>query len=91
MFFFGFDRKIRGLRKKWCKLRLKALKKSKEERNNLLNKLDDIEQQLIILEEQELTRIDRSRISEEIEKNLKEVEKLLKSKKEEQLKNSEYV
>ncbi|OYT43363.1 MAG: hypothetical protein B6U88_01255 [Candidatus Aenigmarchaeota archaeon ex4484_56] len=79
MFFFGFEGKVRRLRKTWCKLRLRTLKMKEK---NVLNMLDDIDQQLRTLEEQELTRFDRSRILSEVEDSLKNVETALKSKKE---------
>ncbi len=77
---FGFDRKVRGLRKKWCKLRMKSLKQSKENKGRLLEMLDNVENDLRSLEEQKLGRGDRGRIAEQVENGLKEVEEVLKGK-----------
>ena len=74
MFPFGFDWKLKNLRKKWCKLRLKVLKMEKEERKAIFDMLDDVEQELRTLEEEELTRADRARILERVETGLKEIE-----------------
>jgi len=82
MFPFGFDWKLKNLRKKWCKLRLKVLKMEKEERKTLFDMLDDVEQELRTLEEEELTRADRARILERVETGLKEIEETLKPRKE---------
>ncbi|RKX41819.1 MAG: hypothetical protein DRP27_10280 [Thermotogae bacterium] len=80
---FGFQRKIRKLRKKWDRLREKALKKKEPIRHLALEKLDSIENHLRILEEQRLSRRDRARLSKEIEIDLAEVTGLLESKPEE--------
>ena len=82
MFPFGFDWKLKNLRKKWCKLRLKALKMEKEERKTFFDMLDDVEQELRTLEEEELTRADRARILERVENGLKEIEEIIKPRKE---------
>ena len=76
--FFGFDWKIRRLRNRWNRLRNKALKQEKEKRIRLLEMLDDVENDLRVLEEQELTRVDRYRIMRNVENGLREVEINLK-------------
>jgi len=76
--FFGFDWKIRRLRNRWNRLRNKALKQEKEKRIRLLEMLDDVENDLRVLEEQELTRVDRYRIMRNVENSLREVEIALK-------------
>jgi len=76
--FFGFDWKIRRLRNRWNRLRNKALKQEKEKRIRLLEMLDDVENDLRVLEEQELTRVDRYRIMRNVENGLREVEISLK-------------
>jgi len=77
-FLFGWGRKIRKLRKKWDRCREKALKKEGLQRRELLKRLDDIENQLRILEEQEVGRAARARFCKEIEVNIAEVNELLK-------------
>jgi len=76
--FFGFDWKIRRLRNRWNRLRNKALRQEKEKRIRLLEMLDDVENDLRVLEEQELTRVDRYRIMRNVENGLREVEIALK-------------
>jgi len=76
--FFGFDWKIRRLRNRWNRLRNKALRQEKEKRIRLLEMLDDVENDLRVLEEQELTRVDRYRIMRNVENGLREVEINLK-------------
>jgi len=76
--FFGFDWKIRRLRNRWNRLRNKALRQEKEKRIRLLEMLDDVENDLRVLEEQELTRVDRYRIMRNVENGLREVEISLK-------------
>jgi len=80
---FGWRRRIRKLRKKWDRLREKALKKEEPIRSTALGRLDQIENNLRMLEEQRLSRIDRARLAKEVEINLEEIKELLKSKPEE--------
>jgi len=77
---FNGNRKIRKLRKKWDRLREKALKKKEPVRNTVLQKLDIISTTLVNLEERQMTRVDRARMSKEIEITLAEIEAILKSK-----------
>ncbi len=84
-FIFGWNRKVRKLRKKWDRLREKTLKKKNPIRKMALEKLDSIENNLRTIEEQRIPKMDRSRISKEIEIGLAEVNGLLKTKPEELL------
>ncbi|RLJ07071.1 MAG: hypothetical protein DRP13_03775 [Candidatus Aenigmatarchaeota archaeon] len=74
---FGFQRKVRKLRKTWDRLREKSLKKKNPIREMALERLDAIENHLRMLEEQKLSKIDRARISKEVEIDLEEVKALL--------------
>ena len=78
-FFSSWDRRVRKLRKKWDRTREKVLRK--EEKQNLLEKLDQIENSLRVLEEKELTRTDRYRVLKEVEIGLEEVNDILKPEK----------
>lgn len=79
----GWNWKIRKIRKKWDRLREKTLKKKNPIRAEALNKLDAISPNLIILEEQKLGRVDRARISKDVEINLAEIKALIDTKPEE--------
>jgi hypothetical protein len=76
-FIFGWPRKIRKLRKRWDRLREKALKKKGLVKKTALEKLDMTEQKLKTLEEQKITRLDRSRLAREIEIDLAEIKTML--------------
>jgi DNA-binding transcriptional MerR regulator len=78
-FIFGWPRKIRKLRKRWDRLREKSLKKKGIVKKTALEKLDMIEQKLRTLEEQKITRLDRSRLSREIEIDLAEIKAMMDS------------
>lgn len=78
--FFGWERKVRKLRKKWDRTREKSLKKHEPIRRTALLKLDAIENNLRLLEEQKLSRMDRARISKEVEIGIAEVKGLLDTK-----------
>ena len=80
---FSWKGKVRKLRKRWDRAREKALKKKEPIRGMALQKLDTIENNLRSLEEQELTRMDRARMSKEVEIAIAEVQGLLKTKPEE--------
>ena len=82
-FLFGWNRKIRKLRKRWDRAREKALKKKDPLKGTLLSKLDLIENHLRMLEEQRMTRIDRARFHKEVAINLAEINEMLKMKSEE--------
>ena len=83
MFFFGFDRRVKGLRKKWCKLRIKALKLENYQKTQLLDRLDSIEQDLRTIEEQDLRRHDRNRIADSVDQELRYIEDIIKGRKSE--------
>jgi len=78
-FIFGWPRKIRKLRKRWDRLREKSLKKKGLVKKSALEKLDMIEQKLRTLEEQKITRLDRSRLAREIEIDLAEIKAMLEA------------
>ncbi|MCK4730612.1 MAG: hypothetical protein KAT28_04800 [Candidatus Aenigmarchaeota archaeon] len=78
---FGFNGRIRGLRKKWCRYRLKALRLEGSSKSRILNQLDSVEQELRTLEGQDLRRLDRNRIAASVEHGLKNVYEELSSKK----------
>lgn len=77
---FGFGRKVRKLRKRWDRLREKALKKKQPLRGDILAKLDMIEQNLRVLEERKVSRVERSRLSKEIEIDLEGIKAMVKTK-----------
>ena len=81
----GFGRRVRKLRKKWDRLREKALKKGQPLKGDILVKLDQIEQNLRILEERKVNRFERSRLAKEIEIDLEEIKTLVKMKEDEYL------
>lgn len=79
--FLGYQRRVRKLRKTWDRLREKALKKKEPVRKFALDRLDSIENNLRLLEEQQnLSKLDRARISKEVEIDLEEVKALLEMK-----------
>ncbi|MEM5812126.1 MAG: hypothetical protein QXN71_01325 [Candidatus Aenigmatarchaeota archaeon] len=80
---FGWPRKIRKLRKRWDRLREKALKKKGLVKKTALEKLDMTEQKLRTLEEQKITRLDRSRLAREVELDLAEIKAMLQATPEE--------
>jgi len=82
-FLFGWNRKIRKLRKRWDRLREKALKKKQPLKGDILIKLDQIEQNLRILEERKVSRVERSRMAKEIEIDLEGIKAMVKMKEEE--------
>jgi hypothetical protein len=82
-FIFGWPRKIRKLRKRWDRLREKALKKKGLLKKTAMEKLDMTEQKLRTLEEQKITRLDRSRLARDVELDLTEIKTMLSMKQEE--------
>lgn len=78
-FIFGWPRRIRKLRKRWDRLREKSLKKKGVVKKTALEKLDMIEQKLRTLEEQKITRLDRSRLAKEVEIDLAEIKAMMDS------------
>lgn len=81
--FFGFGRKVRKLRKRWDRLREKALKKKQPMKGDILTKMDVIEQNLRVLEERRVSRVERSRLSKEIEIDLEGIKAMVEMKDEE--------
>ncbi|NIO21403.1 MAG: hypothetical protein GTN76_11860 [Candidatus Aenigmarchaeota archaeon] len=82
-FLFGWNRKIRKLRKRWDRLREKALKKKQPMKGDILTKMDVIEQNLRVLEERKVSRVERSRLAKEIEIDLEGIKAILKMKEDE--------
>ncbi len=80
---FGWNRRVRKLRKRWDRLREKSLKKSAAIRATVLPKEDQIEQNLRILEERQVGRGERARLAKEVEIDLEEIKAMLDSKPEE--------
>jgi flagellar biosynthesis/type III secretory pathway M-ring protein FliF/YscJ len=85
IFWFGWNNKVRKLRKRWDRCREKALKKKGSYKRNLLEKLDLVETKLKTIEEQNLNRATRARMSKEIEIDLEEIKELLKEEPETQV------
>ena len=81
--FFSFGRKVRKLRKRWDRLREKTLKKKQPLKGDILTKMDVIEQNLRILEERKVSRVERSRLSKEIEIDLEGIKAMVKMKEDE--------
>ncbi len=77
---FGWDRRVRKLRKRYDRIREHALKKHGPIRSRALQRLDGINGSLTTMEETRLGRIDRARISKDVEISLEEVKELLKFK-----------
>lgn len=76
----GWNYRVRKLRKRWDRLREKSLKKKNPLRSELLSRLDSISSNLATLEEQRLSRIDRARISKDVEVSLAEIAELIRTK-----------
>jgi len=76
----GWNWRVRRLRKRWDRLREKSLRKKNPVRMQALERLDMIASNLSMLEEQRLSRIDRARISKELEINLEEAKAILEMK-----------
>jgi hypothetical protein len=77
---FGWERRVRKLRKRWDRLREKADRKHGPVRSRALQMLDAINGSIVTMEEQQLSRIDRARMAKDVEINLEEVKELLKMK-----------
>ena len=80
---FGWDWKIRHLRKGWDDVREDSLKKKGRLKRTLLEKLDRTEERLRMLEERKMSRWDRARFCKEIEIDLEEIRALKDAKAEE--------
>ncbi len=81
--FLGWHRKIRKLRKRWDREREKALKKRGLMRADALQRLDIMENNLRMMEERQMGRVERARLAKELEIGLAEVGEMLKMKEEE--------
>jgi hypothetical protein len=81
--FFGFGRRVRKLRKRWDRLREKSLKKKQPLKGDILTKMDMVEQNLRILEERRVSRVERSRLAKEIEIDLEGIKAMVGMKEEE--------
>jgi len=77
-FLFGWNHRVRKLRKRWDRRREAALKKKGEKKKMLLERLDSIEDKLRTIEEQQLNRGARAKIAKEVEIDLEEIKELLK-------------
>ena len=82
-FIFGWGYKIRRLRKRWDRLREKTLKKDASVRTRLLQREDQVEQNLRILEERRLNRGEKGRLARELELDLAEIKDMVDAKTEE--------
>ncbi|UCD07729.1 MAG: hypothetical protein JSW41_02035 [Candidatus Aenigmatarchaeota archaeon] len=80
---FGWNWRVRRLRKHWDRAREKALRKENPIRKMALEKLDVLENNLRILEEQKLNRMTKARLTKELQIGIAEVKALLKSRPEE--------
>ena len=78
--FFGWNHRLVHIRKRWDRMREKALKKPRPVKALALKKLDAINLNLTTLEEQQLSRADRARLLKIIEIDLAEVSGVLESK-----------
>ena len=90
-FIFGWPRKIRKLRKRWDRLRERTLKKKGLVKKTALEKLDMIEQKLRTLEEQKITRLDRSRLAREVDLDLTEIKAMLEATQDEILQSQRQI
>lgn len=77
---FGWKHKVRKLRKRWDRTRERALKQKEPVRRMALESLDRIENNLRLIEERDLSPMDRSRLGKEIEIALAEIAGLLQTK-----------
>ncbi|MBU0530635.1 MAG: hypothetical protein KKC05_03085 [Nanoarchaeota archaeon] len=75
---FGWNWKIRRLRKKWDRIREKSLKEEGPFKIQLLEKLDLTENNLRTLEERPLVRHEKARLCKEVELDLVEIDALRK-------------
>ena len=80
IFPFGWKWRLKRLRKRWDRLREKALGKPEPLRSQLLQKLDVVENKLRTLEEQQLNLAMRARLAKEVELDLEEIKAVIKQK-----------
>ena len=74
----GWKWKVQRTRRKWDRLREHALDREGRIRENALKELDHIEEKVRMLEEERLSRRDRTRIMREVEMELANISDLLK-------------
>lgn len=77
---FGWNRKVRKLRRRWDRLREKSLKKDASVRATVLPKEDQVEQNIRVLEERKLPHGERARVAKEVEIDLAEIKAILEEK-----------
>jgi len=77
--FFGWNRRVRKLRKEWDRAREKALKKHGAVKKEALERLDVIEGNLRTLEEQQVSGVVRARLAKDAEISLAEVKAIMKA------------
>ena len=77
---FSWERKVRKIRKRWDRLREKTLKEKGALKAAALQKLDSINSSITMIEERNLSRVDRARLRKEIEISLEEAKAMLKYK-----------
>ncbi|MBI2579330.1 MAG: hypothetical protein HYW27_00330 [Candidatus Aenigmarchaeota archaeon] len=81
-FLFSTRRKVYKLRRKYDKLREKADKtRDRQKRSAVLSVLDQIEPNIVILEEQNVSRFERGRMMNFAKSGLRKAEEILKDKK----------
>ena len=73
----GWKWKVQRTRRRWDRLREHALEKEGRVREHALRELDHIEEKIRMLEEQRLSRRDRTRIIREVEMELANMGDLL--------------
>ena len=80
---FGWNWRIRRLRKKWDRTRERALKiKDDAKRKEILQKLDVIENNVKVLEEEDLNRMVKGKLVGEVKKDLDDIKNSIRMQKE---------
>ncbi|MBU0898342.1 MAG: hypothetical protein KKB03_02130 [Nanoarchaeota archaeon] len=79
----GWNRRVRKIRRDWDRAREETLKKKGELRKILLKKLDLIEENIKLIEEQPLSRLNKRKIARGIEIDMEEIKTILEAKKDE--------
>jgi len=77
---FGWNWRVRRLRKHWDRERERCLKLKNPLRTELLEKLDNIENSLRMLEEKKMVRYEKLRMIKEVEIDLVELQALREGK-----------
>jgi hypothetical protein len=73
----GWNWKLQRTRRRWDRLREHALERKGRVRHHALKELDDIEDNLRMLEEERLSRRDRTRMLREIQMELSNIEDVI--------------